>query len=72
MMVNIGLYPKGSTAAGPIALYLLSNNLVLGHDEHDLTPNNEGEDGEKKKDKMIINLLRISGALNIEYEEFGV
>lgn len=48
-----------------IALYLSSNNLDLGHDEHDLTPNTEGEDGEKKKDRLIINLLRISGALNI-------
>ncbi|CRL28464.1 unnamed protein product [Penicillium camemberti] len=48
-----------------IALYLSSNNLDLGHDEHDLTPNTEGEDGKKKKDKLIINLLRISGALNI-------
>lgn len=48
-----------------IALYLLSNNLALGHDENDLTPNSEEEDEEKKKDKLIITLLRISGALNI-------
>lgn len=45
-----------------IAIFLLSNNRLLGHDKHDPTP--EGYEGENK-DKLTLNLLRISGGLNI-------
>ncbi|KAJ5488367.1 hypothetical protein N7453_011821 [Penicillium expansum] len=48
-----------------IALYLLSNNRDLGHHEDDFTPNSEKQGDGEREAKLIINLLRISGGLNI-------